>query len=246
MERTTIYRINESHIRNVVRSVLNEVLGDEYQTPDERVADKQREHTRGEWLRGKLDDIRHGISTTFGNEMSDEEYFNSLNGLNRQYRMTGDPSILDKAREIERKYGRGYARRNFGYYRGKDDVRNDTGLELAKNAENKMRMIKSDLNLCLSQIDSNDAFERYESAVNSYMRSGVRRANMRSSLGNYQGYQGGIVYYFATNSNGEPFFLPNKFHSNGRSIIDICTNDELYTYCPRDRRSFEWMKRKSQ
>lgn len=232
-------RLTESDLHRIVKSVIKEAIGDYYQTPEQRIDDKRREHTKMEWLKGKMDDIRHSFASTFGYEMSDKDFKNAL------YTLHLTPQIKDEQNQMKNKYGKGFERRNYGYYRGEDEVRDDTPEEIAKNQQNKIQMIKTQvLNPLIRYGNKDKEFSLYEDAVSEYMESGNKEANVRRYLAGSNGFHGGVLFYFCTDSQGRPFFCPDERRSRMHSVMDVCTNDELYKYCPHNREEYERMKSK--
>ena len=223
--------------------ILDEALGDEWQSPNERTIDKQKEHTAMEWLKVKLDDVRHAFATAFKGELSDEDYLNMLAVIGRQARISGNPETkqeLGRQRDaLKQMYGRGYDRRNYGYYRNADEVRPDTPEEIQKNARNKEEMIKQEAAFAFTyHKDMSSEFAEYEK----YANSANQQPNARVKIGGRHGFHGGTFYYYCTNSKGQPFFYPDIDATGHYGIFKYCTNDELYPYFPHNREEFERMK----
>ena len=226
--------------------IVDEALGDEWQGPNQRTIDKQMEHTAMEWLKGKLDDVRHAFATRFKGELSDESYLNMLAVIGRQARISNDPATkqeLGRQRDaLKQMYGRGYDRRNYGYYRNADEVRPDTPEEIQKNARNKVEMIKKEAAFALTyHKDMENEFAEYEK----YANSANQQPNARVKIGGRRGFHGGTFYYYCTNSKGQPFFYPDIDATGHYGIFQYCTNDELYPYFPHNREEFERMKQQN-
>lgn len=102
------YTIKESQLRDIIAESVNSALLE---------AQDRYEHTKMEWLKGKLDDLRHQMAVAFGNELSDDQYFALLGTLSQQYRAFKDPDIGDQMDALRAKHDKGFDRRNYGIYR---------------------------------------------------------------------------------------------------------------------------------
>lgn len=233
-------KLSESEFKGFIRQVIIESLGDRWEDEKERIYNKRQEHSISEYLKGKMDDIRHGLATMFGKEMSDNTYAAIVSGLSKQIISqigdTGnaDPDLITHRDNIIDKHGKGFDRRNFGFYRGENEVRPDTPEEVEKNAQNKGNMLQQRLQVALQKMRENmteGEIQKYQDLIQEY--SG--QPNICINIGGFEGNHGGSGSFFCTNSKGQPFLLYDYVNRNSdyRWLQDIFSNDELYQYFPK-------------
>lgn len=231
-------RLTETELKVLIRESVIEALGDRWQNNTERIMDKRKEHSVSEYLKGKMDDIRHGLATMFGKEMSDDTYDTIVSGLT--YQILGqihadgsaDPGLVARRDGIVNKYGKGYNRRNFGFYRDEDEVRPDTPEEIGKNAKNKRNMLQQRLQVAFQKMKQNvkdNDIQKYEAMSKQYNG----QPNICKVIDGFEGYHGGSGSFFCTNSNGQPFFLYDYSTNGATWLHEIFSNDELYQYFPK-------------